>query len=1171
MFKKMMSTYLVVVFFVTLIITQISPVNISTAKQIDEDLWIPSINGIEGGCITSIISDPGLEDHFFAGTAEHGVFETEDAGESWTSISKNLENKMVTALFLYKKTLYVGTNQDLYRTDNKGKTWEKADKKFPKIYCIMICGDMIYLGTNQGLYKSQDKHNSFKLFEITDPEIKGIPVFTVVTHGLNPSAVFIGTQDKGVFGTVNGGANWFRINNSLPQQSVNKLVIDPKTGTILYALLEEQGMWKYEVSDSGVKNNSKDWEKLNDLKDIQVQNAIITDKSDEIYLGTRKDGAYLFKIESRQLSKLPIPEDYFGITSLAIKDNKIIIGTAGKGCLCSYDRGKTWIESNYGINAVNINQLIIDPKDHNKRIASSFGCIFITTNKGLKWEKVMKGLPEAQLTCIAFLPQDSQYLLAGTEESGLYESFDGGYNWSKNIALTYSRITCLLTDPGSTGGIYVGTLAKGIYFSNDKGKTWSTLDLGTEKDQKGASKDYITTLCIDPTDSNIIYAGTNINGIYQSLDKGKTWAHITEGLGKNYFINDIQVAKSDNKVIYAGIKIINEGGFIKSVDQGKTWKSTNLYGGGMVFRSLSIDQLENSIVFAGTADGVFYTKDTGFHWYNYDNGLDKENKLYLNQFPINQMIQDPDQDNKLIITTRWGIYESIKSRKILDKIPPKIVLEEPLSNQIYTSSGQVSFVGKVIDEFGIEYIKVNDNPIEFDKASGSFSFDRDLRLGENEYLIQARDISQNDSELKVIVFLDQTMPELGILSPLPYSDQTVNNVLIKGNAVDRESGIDKLLINNIEFESGIRESDGYFEYNYQGLTVGKNEIEVKLIDKAGNLIKKNLVVNVAIEDSIPPTITLVNPDKDLTYTNVSQLAIEGIVTDDKSGIFRLKVNNSNVEWDKNGKFIYRIDLKQGKNDFVITASDLKGNETSKEFAVVLDSIEPKIVPSNLAIDNDTNTSIKNFIVKFTVTDEGLGLASVQLYLNNKIQNDLQEPKETIFEIPIVLTSGISHLQILATDKIGNKSEFKAIINYDPPVLIQLQIGNNKVQITRDENTIEKTIDVAPMIYQKRTMVPLRFLSEAFDATVTWLPKPIEEAKIAYQNKFTIYLKPWNPIARIEYPAETGKPPEKITMDAPPIISNNRTLVPLRFISDMFGAKVDWEAKTQTIKISLSKY
>ena len=40
-----------------------------------------------------------------------------------------------------------------------------------------------------------------------------------------------------------------------------------------------------------------------------------------------------------------------------------------------------------------------------------------------------------------------------------------------------------------------------------------------------------------------------------------------------------------------------------------------------------------------------------------------------------------------------------------------------------------------------------------------------------------------------------------------------------------------------------------------------------------------------------------------------------------------------------------------------------------------------------------------------------------------------------------------------------------------------------------------------------------------------------------------------------------------TLDAPPIIQNGRTLVPLRFIMETFGATVDWEGETKTITIT----
>gem|GEM_PF-4442200 len=38
------------------------------------------------------------------------------------------------------------------------------------------------------------------------------------------------------------------------------------------------------------------------------------------------------------------------------------------------------------------------------------------------------------------------------------------------------------------------------------------------------------------------------------------------------------------------------------------------------------------------------------------------------------------------------------------------------------------------------------------------------------------------------------------------------------------------------------------------------------------------------------------------------------------------------------------------------------------------------------------------------------------------------------------------------------------------------------------------------------------------------------------------------------------------MDVPPIIYQNRTMVPLRFISEFFGAIVNWDSETQGIEI-----
>ncbi len=45
---------------------------------------------------------------------------------------------------------------------------------------------------------------------------------------------------------------------------------------------------------------------------------------------------------------------------------------------------------------------------------------------------------------------------------------------------------------------------------------------------------------------------------------------------------------------------------------------------------------------------------------------------------------------------------------------------------------------------------------------------------------------------------------------------------------------------------------------------------------------------------------------------------------------------------------------------------------------------------------------------------------------------------------------------------------------------------------------------------------------------------------------------------------------KTKMDSPPVVINGRTMVPLRFISEAFGATTDWNALTKTARIVLGK-
>jgi hypothetical protein len=75
----------------------------------------------------------------------------------------------------------------------------------------------------------------------------------------------------------------------------------------------------------------------------------------------------------------------------------------------------------------------------------------------------------------------------------------------------------------------------------------------------------------------------------------------------------------------------------------------------------------------------------------------------------------------------------------------------------------------------------------------------------------------------------------------------------------------------------------------------------------------------------------------------------------------------------------------------------------------------------------------------------------------------------------------SHAQDLEEEGVDNKSGWGLPIMGDPKTVIKMQVGNFKATV--DGKTV--IMDVAPKIENQRTLVPLRFISEALGAEVGW--------------------------------------------------------------------------------------
>jgi hypothetical protein len=112
--------------------------------------------------------------------------------------------------------------------------------------------------------------------------------------------------------------------------------------------------------------------------------------------------------------------------------------------------------------------------------------------------------------------------------------------------------------------------------------------------------------------------------------------------------------------------------------------------------------------------------------------------------------------------------------------------------------------------------------------------------------------------------------------------------------------------------------------------------------------------------------------------------------------------------------------------------------------------------------------------------------------------------------------------------------------------IRLTIGSLSYSV----GGVPGMMDAPPRIIDGRTMVPLRFIAEAMGAKVDW----DDETKTATIDLNGLTL-------RVSIGVRSPG------MDVPAIILNDRTMVPLRYISETLGRDVLWNPDTQTIDIA----
>jgi photosystem II stability/assembly factor-like uncharacterized protein len=665
-----------------------------------QDLKWRSIGPFRGGRVLAVTGVPDEPLHYYFGAVNGGVWETRDAGRTWSPIFDKVGVGSIGAIAVAPsnpKILYVGTGEADMRSD---------------------------IAQGIGMFGSDDGGSHWRSIGLADSQQIG----RIVVDPRNPDVVLVAAlghpyaanAERGVFRSTDSGRHWTKTLFKDSNTGAIDLVFHPGNPDIVYAALWQtrRPPWNVYAPSNGAggglyksTDNGRSWTKIesNALPHApgRIGLAIAQDRPDRVYaLIDAKDGG-LFRSDDSGGHWTRTTGDtriwnrgwYFsGVTANPKNADEVYV--CNTVVLRSTDGGRHFVPIKGDQTGDDFHALWIDAADPDRRILGSDQGAQVTLNGGATWSS-WYNQPTGQFYRVATDNRFPYWVYGAQQDSGAAgvpsrtSSIDG-------IAMPQFReITAggesdnIAPDPDDPDIIYGGRVER--------------LDLRTDQtrniDPTLAFPDryrrtWTLPLLFGPGDHALYFANQRI---FRTADGGAHWQPISPdltradpGVPPNLdagTATDREFVGKRRGVVYAIAPSPREGRLIwAGTDDGLVWRTAD---GGAHWQDVTpqalapwskIDIIEASHFDAGTAyiavdrhrlddfaPYVYRTRDAGKTWTLMVNGIAKSGTLNA----INVVREDPVERRLLFAGGESGVFTSFDDgaswQPLANGLPPTSV------------------------------------------------------------------------------------------------------------------------------------------------------------------------------------------------------------------------------------------------------------------------------------------------------------------------------------------------------------------------------------------------------------------------------------------------------------------------------------------------------------------